>query len=176
LPVGVLGPGLGLCLYYQPHYRLEQKRIAYADVTSKVAAFASIIRTFSFRVDAILCLILVLVAAILVLSGRDWRVHSIVFSVAAVFGMLALLAPFEVATSQYVDLRFVLPAWILGIISIDVRLGRKAVYAIAILLVGFVFLRIGSVWHEWENMSRKTEEIVQIFAGLKQGCSDRGAA
>lgn len=138
-------------------------RIVPNTMAGKIAGILAPVLSYNRVADGLYLLGLMVVAG-LVIRGRP-RVHMPTLIIGAIFLGIFAIAPLTLLTASAVDTRFVLPGFILVILSIraePTRLNRvllPAVYGLAVLHLAVV----SAAWH---TLSLRTRAVVVALDGI----------
>ena len=138
--------------------------IGWGSPSEKLIGFLAPVRSYSVAMDVGAVLVL-LVCAVAMLRGS--KVYS-----AAVAGLvlftLFLITPMVLFTSSAADARYVIPAYMLLILSIEPRWCRwqKAALALALAVMA---IRMVSITADWLTISRRSEQVLAMGQVLPEG-------
>jgi len=146
-------------------------KITWNSIAGKTVVLFSPIRTYNWRFDAVVILTVIVTAFVLVRSGRPVLTNGFAILNAIVLLVQYLALPKEMASVSGVDARFVLPAFVLLLLSTDLSKGGKRNTTLTALLVlycaalvrGFY---ISKVWVEQDTTSVK---YASLFSVLPRG-------
>jgi hypothetical protein len=88
--------------------------------------------------------------------------------VSLVLFILFLITPKVLFTSSGADARYVIPAYMLLILSIEPRWGRWQKAALAVTLA-VMAIRTGSITADWLTISRRSEQVLKMGEDLPTG-------
>jgi hypothetical protein len=136
-------------------------RVEWSTITEKATYLMSPIRSYSNLVDGIV--LVVLIAGALVIA-RNSRFHQPAFAVPVMF-VLFLVTPKVLFTSSAADARYVLPAFVLLVVSVETQWGRpqKAAFAIILLAMG---MRTAGIATAWVAIDQRSRQLLQIGSVL----------
>jgi hypothetical protein len=140
--------------------------IDWGSPSEKLIALLAPIRSYSAAMDVVLIVVLLLCAWAM-LKGS--KVHSTAI-VSIVLFALVLITPKALwaSTGWGADARYVVPAYMLLILSIEPRWGRWQKAALAVALTAMV-LRTGSITANWLAISRRSEQVLAMGKDLPAG-------
>jgi hypothetical protein len=122
------------------------------------------VRSYSVTLDVGIILVLLLCAWVM-LKGS--KVHSIAVAGLVLF-VLFLVTPLVLFGLYPADVRYVIPAYMLLILSIEPRWGRWQKAALAVALIAFV-IRTGSITANWLTISHRSEQVLAMGQVLPEG-------
>jgi hypothetical protein len=139
-------------------------RIEWSTIREKAIYLLSPIRSYDLILDVAVLTILVVCG--LVIAKRS-KVHPVA-NAALVMAVLFLVTPKGVLTASAVDARYVVPAVVLALLSIETCWGRsqKAALAIAVLVMG---IRTASIAANWLVIDQRSRQVLQMGSVLSQG-------
>jgi hypothetical protein len=135
----------------------------------KLAGLLTPITTYSHRVDLGVCAGLALAALLLLAGARRITVDPPALLLGAVFFLLFLAAPLTLLTASAVDVRFVLPAVILALLSVRVDAGGAAAAGALAIFALVIVGRMGFILHTWKQLDTETRREVAAFDSLPEG-------
>ena len=130
----------------------------------KLIGLLAPVRSYSVALDVGEILVLV-VCAVAMLRGS--KVHSVAV-VGFVLFALFLITPKVLFTSSAADARYVIPAYMLLILSIEPRWGRWQKAALVLALTAMV-IRTVSIAANWLTISRRSEHVLSMGQFLPNG-------
>ncbi len=130
---------------------------------AKILALASPIRSYDRLLSLGLAVVL-LISLLVMLRGA--RIHSAAV-VGLVFWALYFLAPDVMFTSFRADERFIVPGYLLLLLSIEPRWGRwqRAAYGVALIAA---LIHTGDVLVDWLSINRESEQVLAMDRVLPQ--------
>jgi hypothetical protein len=139
-------------------------RIAWAAPSHKLFSLFAPIRSYSVVVDVGVIIVL-LVCALVILRGSKIGPTAVVSFV--LFGLF-LITPEELFTASAVDARYVVPGWLILVLSIEPRWGRWQKAAIALALATMV-MHTANITTNWLVISRRSEQVLAMGRVLPVG-------
>jgi hypothetical protein len=130
----------------------------------KLMKLFSPVRSYSAVVD-MLVIVVLLICALLMLRGS--RIRSTALVSIELF-ILFLITPETVFTSTSADARYVIPCFLLLVLSFEPRWGRWQKAALAMALVAMT-LRTVSITTNWLAISRRNEQVLAMGQVLPTG-------
>lgn len=125
------------------------------------------IRTYSLRADVLFLLLIAILGALVVWRMREPAVRWPLAFAAAALVAGALATPLVAFGSFAADARFVLPSYCVGLFAFEARVERRAGLAMAAL--GVLIARLATVLVVWQELSRRTADMVELFDLLPSG-------
>jgi hypothetical protein len=140
--------------------------IDWGSPSEKLIALLAPIRSYSTAMDAVFVVILLLCAWAMLKGGK---VHSTAIVSILLFG-LVLITPTALwsHTGWGADARWVIPAYMLLILSIEPHWGRWQKAALIVALTVMV-VRTGSITANWLTISRHSEQVLAMGKDLPAG-------
>jgi hypothetical protein len=138
--------------------------IDWGSPSEKLIALLAPIRSYSVALDVGLIFILLLCAWAM---RKGSKVHSIAVAGLVLFALF-LITPRALYTVSAVDARYVIPAYMLLILSIEPRRGRWQKAALAVALAAMA-IRTGSITSNWLAISQRSEQLLAIGNILPEG-------
>jgi hypothetical protein len=138
-------------------------KIEWGTLSHKLFSLLEPIRSYNTATDVAVIVIL-LVCAFVALRGS--KVH---FTAAAglVLFALFLITPRDLFTASAVDARYVVPGFLLLLLSIEPRSGRWQKVAIALAFVTMI-MRTAKITADWFAISRRSEHVLAMGQVLPQ--------
>ncbi|MFZ1085884.1 MAG: hypothetical protein WAN35_13045 [Terracidiphilus sp.] len=140
--------------------------VSYRLLLGKLITLLAPVRSYDRMLDVIVAGVLLLS---ILLIARGSRIH-LPAAVSLVFFILYMITPFEVLNTSGVDTRYVVPAFLLLILSIEVRWGRlqKVAYALALAAMA---VHLAQIADKWRILSDRSEQIIAMGQNLPIGAS-----
>jgi len=123
---------------------------AWRPLSGKLTVLLTPVRSYSMAVDLGVILLL-LVCALAIWKGS--KVHRTAV-VSLILYVLFLITPSDLYTTSAADARYVLPGFLLLLLSIELRWGRRQKIAVAVALAAMA-VHIGSITADWLTISRR---------------------
>lgn len=138
--------------------------IAWSTLHEKLLHLLAPVRSYSLTLDLIVIAGLAL-CAVPLLKGS--KIHRTAL-VGLVFFALYLITPNQLLTYSAADARYVVPAWVLLVVSVEPSPGRwrKAALALALILM---LVRTGSIDWNWRAIDRRNEQVLAMGSVLPEG-------
>ena len=140
------------------------KTIEWSTLDGKLIKLLAPIRSYSMAVDAGLVIVLLVCALAL---RKGCKVHFAAV-VSLVLFALYLITPDSISDVSAIDARYVMPVYLLLILSIELRWGRWQKAALAVALAAMA-IRTGSITADWLTISRRSEQVLAMGQILPQG-------
>jgi hypothetical protein len=131
---------------------------------NKLTNLLAPVRSYSVTLDVGLIFVLLLCAWAM-LKGS--KVHSVAVAGLVLF-VLFLITPLVLFGLYPADVRYVIPAYMLLILSIEPRWGRWQKAALVLALTAMV-IRTGSITANWLTISRRSEQVLAMGQVLPEG-------
>jgi len=167
LNLSPLAPPAAAFLFLAPTHR--HATLEWHGVSAKLVGLLGLVRSYDARLDFAVGVIWAVFALWILTHLNRVRVSRSAVLIGSMFVMAWILSPSVVGLWSPVDARFVLPAALLLILSVDVlswnRLGRTL---FACVLVASL-LRVGYVWATWTTLDHKIADAVDMLAALPDG-------
>jgi hypothetical protein len=140
--------------------------INWGSPTEKLILLLAPIRSYRTAMDVVLIVVLLLCAWAMLKGGK---LHSMAI-VSIVLFALVLITPAVLwaSTGWGADARYVVPAYMLLILSIEPHWGRWQKTALVVALAAMV-LRTGSITANWLTISRRSEQVLAMGKDLPAG-------
>jgi hypothetical protein len=140
--------------------------IDWGSPSEKLIALLAPIRSYSTAMDVVLIVVLLL-CALAMLGGS--KVHSSAIVSIVLFALLLITPKALWANTGWgADARYVVPAFMLLILSIEPRWGRWQKVALVVALAAMV-LRTGSITASWLTISQRSEQVLAMGKALPAG-------
>jgi hypothetical protein len=139
--------------------------IAWHPLTGKLLSLLAPVRSYSLAMDLGVAVVL-LFCALPLLKGS--KVHSAAAVTGLVFFILYVATPYTLFTASGVDLRYVVPGFLLLALSIEPRRRSWQKAAITVALAAMV-IHTGSIAANWLNISRRSEQVLAMGQYLPAG-------
>jgi hypothetical protein len=139
--------------------------IAWRPLTGKLLSLLAPVRSYSLAMDLGVAVVL-LFCALPLLKGS--KVHSAVAVTGLAFFILYAATPYELFTASGVDLRYVVPGFLLLALSIEPRGGPWQKAAIAVALAAMV-IHTGRITASWLIISHRSEQVLAMGQYLPAG-------
>jgi hypothetical protein len=140
--------------------------IAWPSASEKLISLFAPIRSYSVALDVVVVLVL-LVGGVAMLRGA--RVHRIVVVGFVLFALFLLTPKALLSTSaSAADARYVIPFYLLLVLSIEPHWGRlqKAAFAVALCAMA---VRTGNIASNWLTISHRSEHVLAMGDILPAG-------
>jgi hypothetical protein len=124
---------------------------------NKVTNLLAPVRSYSVALDAGIIFVLLLCGWAML---KGCKVHSAVVAGIVLF-VLFLITPLVLFGLYPADVRYVIPAYMLLILSIEPRWGRWQKAALAVALIAMA-IRTGSITANWLTVSRRSEQVLAM--------------
>jgi len=138
--------------------------IDWGSPSEKLIALLAPVRSYSVALDVGVIFVLLLCALAM---RRGSKVHGVAIAGLILF-VLFLITPLVLFTSSAADSRYVIPAYMLLILSIEPRWGRWQKAALAVALAAMA-IRAGSITANWLTISHRSEQVLAMGQILPQG-------
>lgn len=159
-------PGALAFLLFRPGR--EHLSLAWGGVRAKLIGVLGLVRTYDVSFDIAVMLAWAAFALWMLSKGRELRVDPGVVVAALVLLVGWLVSPSEVGDWSPVDARFILPAIVLLVLSVDVlawsRLGR--ILFVCVLLASLV--RVAYIGEMWWTLNQRIQDAVEMLAVLPE--------
>jgi hypothetical protein len=130
----------------------------------KLIALLAPVRSYDATLDAgLICVLLLCAWAML----KGSKVHSIAVASLVLFALF-LITPDYLSSGSAVDARYVVPAYLLLILSIEPRWGRWQKAALVVALAAML-IRTGSITANWLTISRRSEQVLEMGKVMPDG-------
>ena len=139
--------------------------IAWRTLTGKLLSLLAPVRSYSLAMDLGVAVVL-LFCALPLLKGS--KVHSAAAVTGLVFFILYAATPFALFTASGVDLRYVVPGFLLLVLSIEPRWRSWQKAAITVALAAMV-IHTGGITANWLNISHRSEQVLAMGQVLPAG-------
>jgi hypothetical protein len=142
-------------------------RVGHLAWTSPIGKLHGLFQMFSsYRPMLNLIIGVVLLACALVILMRS-KIHLTAVA-GLVFLLLFFITPMEILTASYVDKRYIVPGFLLLVLSIEPRWGRWQKAAVAVALA-VMTIRMGAITADWLTISRRSEQVLAMGQVLPEG-------
>ena len=138
--------------------------LEWSTVGGKLINLLSPVRSYSVAVDAGIIAVLIVCAVVIL---RGCKVHSIAV-VSLVLLLLFLITPKTLFTSTSADSRYVIPCYLMLVLSIEPRWGRWQKAALAVALAAML-VRTGSITSNWLTINHRNQQVLAMGDGLPAG-------
>jgi len=138
--------------------------VAWGPPIGKLTNLLAPVRSYSVTLDAGIIFVLLLCACAM-LKGS--KVHSVALAGLVLF-VLFLITPLVLFGLYPADVRYVIPAYMLLILSIEPRWDRLQKAALAVALIAMV-IRTGSITANWLTVNRRSEQVLAMGSVLPEG-------
>jgi len=138
--------------------------VAWGPPINKLTNLLAPVRSYSVTLDVGIIFVLLLCAWVM-LKGS--KVHSIAVAGLVLFALF-LITPLVLFGLYPADVRYVIPAYMLLILSIEPRWGRWQKAALAVALIAMV-IRTGSITANWLTVSHRSEQVLTMGQVLPEG-------
>jgi len=147
----------------------EVGRVGWNSVTGKMTPLLALFLSYSPVLDGFAILSTAAIVVFAATRVKRFTVdRPILISALALF-VLYWLSPKELLTSSGVDARFILPASLLGVLSVRLEMpGRVAAIALCACVLVFS-LRVGEIWHTWAQSDNRIAAEVERLMVLPDG-------
>jgi hypothetical protein len=140
------------------------KLIHWGTLSNKLSILFIPVRSYDIAVDVVVVVLLLFCALAM---RKGCKVHY-----AAVTGLLLfclfLITPGVVYTTSAADARYVIPGYLLLVLSIEPRWNRRGKIALAVALAAMA-LHLGSIAVAWRTISHRSEQVLAMGDGLPSG-------
>jgi hypothetical protein len=140
------------------------KTIEWSTLDGKLIKLLAPIRSYSMAVDAGVFIVLLVCALAL---RKGCKVHFAAV-VSLVLFALYLITPDSISDVSAIDARYVMPVYLLLILSIELRWGRWQKAALAVALAAMA-IRTVSITADWLTISRRSEQVLAMGQILPEG-------
>ena len=137
--------------------------IEWATIKEKAIFLFGPIRTYSLAFDAVVLAIVLVCAVILV---RKSKIHPAAMAGVAMF-CLFLITPTALLTVSGADERYVIPAFLLLILSVEPSWGRAQRVAIVVATIAMI-VRTGAIAVNWVAIDRREQQVLQMGSVLPE--------
>ncbi|HEY0003490.1 MAG TPA: hypothetical protein VGB17_01675 [Pyrinomonadaceae bacterium] len=143
-------------------------QIEWNSLSGKLIGLMALVLSYNRTLDALLLAALVLITLATARLVKRVQVVWPTFAAGLLFVLLYLLSPKVLFTSSGADVRFVLPAALLLILSLRIELPLKAgkILLLAVLLVACV--RVAFIWRTWIKLDQRIAAEVERLAVLPE--------
>jgi hypothetical protein len=138
--------------------------IDWGSPTEKLIALLAPVRSYSVALDVGLIFVLLLCALAML---RGSKIHGTAIAALVLFALF-LFTPKALYTVSAADARYVIPAYMLLILSIEPRWGRWRKAALAVALAAMA-IRTVSITADWLTISRRSEQVLAMGQILPEG-------
>jgi hypothetical protein len=138
--------------------------IDWGSPTEKLIALLAPVRSYSVALDVGLIFVLLLCALAML---RGSKIHGTAIAALVLFALF-LFTPKALYTVSAADARYVIPAYMLLILSIEPRWGRWRKAALAVALAAMA-IRTVSITADWLTISRRSEQVLAMGQSLPGG-------
>jgi hypothetical protein len=157
-------------LVFRPHAG-EHSATRWSTPIGKAIGLLTPLRTYDTAVDLALILGWALVFAYAWRAKSSVRIHRKLFAASVVLFIGFLVSPQELFSSAGADTRFVLPAFLLAVMSVELTLPRRALIRLVSASLLLCVARLGALWWAWAQLSDQTAQLVQVTDRLPAGAS-----
>jgi hypothetical protein len=133
---------------------------------AKLIQLLSPVRSYNLSLVAAVAVTLLLCLFVMV---KGSTVHRM-WVVGAVFFLLFMVSPNELFTATNVGERYVIPAYLLSLLSIEPRWARGQKWALGLALIA-VTASIGNITVNWFSISRETKQVIAMGELLPERAS-----
>jgi hypothetical protein len=140
------------------------KTIEWSSLDGKLIKLLSPVRSYSMAVDVGVFLVLLVCALAIRIQCK---VHSVAVA-SLVFFALYLITPDAISEVSAIDARYVMPVYLLLLLSIEPRWGRWQKAALAVALAAMA-IRTGSITANWLTISQRSEQLLAMGNILPDG-------
>ncbi len=158
----------GLFLIFIMRHGASVGTIEYAGFYAKALENFSLFTTYRHGLDALFMASLFILASVMLRWSQKTKFDPVLLALFVIFYSVVWMCPTRLFTSSGADIRFLLPAFIFLIISVDIELSqktRKIVLSIFILLFA---TRIFLITLDWQAMSGGLSEQMVLMKHLPQ--------
>ena len=138
--------------------------IEWGTAGEKMATFLWPVRSYSIAADLV---VIVMLLACALAMRKGCKVHNTAVAGLLLFGLF-LITPHILFTSCAADERYVVPGYLLLILSIELRWGRRAKIAVAVAVAAMA-LHVGSIMANWHTISQRSEQVLAMGKVLPAG-------
>jgi hypothetical protein len=138
--------------------------VSWGTPIDKLTNLLAPVRSYNVTLDLGIIFVLLLCAWAM-LKGS--KVHSVAV-VGLLLFVLFLITPLVLFGLYPADVRYVIPAYMLLILSIEPRWGRLQKAALAVALIAMM-IRMGSITANWHSVSRRSEQVLAMGQVLPEG-------
>lgn len=165
--IPIVPPALVFAFYMQ--HGGEVGSVRWDTLKGKIAGALSLILTYDRRVDLLTVAGFLVIALAIILNRKSVRVFAPLFAASLCFFLLFLILPYGMLTGGGADTRFVLPAVLLLVLSLEIHLPPRT--AVALLAGGLALstLRIASIASAWRQMDKKTFAALALLSTVPDG-------
>jgi hypothetical protein len=138
--------------------------ITWGTLGEKLATLLWPVRSYNMTVDMAVVVLLIFCALAM---RKGCKIHNSAVAGLLLFGLF-LVTPGVIYTTSAADARYVIPAFLLVILSIEPRWERREKIALAVALAAMA-LHLGSITADWLTISRNNEHVLAMGDKLPQG-------
>ena len=146
--------------------------IQWNTLSGKLVAMLPLVLTYDRRFDLVYVLILVgLCGVLLRMQRREGPVAVIwpTFLAGMVLFAFLIVSPKGMLTGSGADARFFVPAALLVLLSVRLRLPTRVAMALFVAALALFSARVGAIWHTWQDLDAQIAEQVSLFSVLPIG-------
>jgi hypothetical protein len=144
-------------------------RIRWQSLEGKIAALLAPVIGYFPLGDALVALAWAALVAAAVLGSTSLRVRRSTFAVGALFLAFFFAMPLTLLTASAVDARFVLPAYILLLLSAKVTLRPRVGASLVAAVLLLALLRVGLVAAHWQRQEEAATRQVAALSSVQPG-------
>lgn len=147
----------------------EAGGVTWNTVRDKLTSSLSLILSYDYKLDAVVGAALLVVAILVFRRAQSVGVSRPTFVTGLVFALMYLIFPLGMMTAWFVDVRFIMPAALLIVLSLKVNISRKAGRFLLLFLMAVFCLRLGSVWATWVALDARIAAQTRALGVLPEG-------
>jgi hypothetical protein len=144
---------------------------SWGTLTQKLTGLFSLLLTYNYRFDVCVLIVLLGLALYGIMRIQKLSVDKPLFVTGIVFLMLYVVSPHDWLGGSPVDARFIPPAVLLVIFSLQVRLPRSSARLLFVVSLLIFSARLLMVGRTWRMLSNRIAGQVELFQALPEGAT-----
>ena len=147
----------------------EADEIRWNTAEKKVLNLVSWLVGYNYVLEGVLALVLVVLVAAVVYYSKQWQIKWAILMAGCMLVVLFLVFPQELLTGWAADIRFMPPAVILMLLSIQFKVPKRVGQCALLIFLSVSLIRVGSIWHEWSELDGMITTQVEMFNRFEDG-------
>ena len=143
--------------------------ISWNTIRGKLLSSLALIVSYNYTFDLFSIVILFGIVVVLISQRRRINVVLPTFIAGAVLAFLYLICPMVLLTSMYADIRFVVPAALLIVLSLKLNLSLTMGKFLLFIWLLTASLRVGAIGMTWINLDKRIGAEVERLMILPEG-------
>jgi hypothetical protein len=149
--------------------RGESGTVQWNSLLGKFIALLPLFLTYSHRFDLVFLIALGILCVTAISGSRESTIEWPSFLAGLVLLALLLASPKGMLTGSGADARFLVPAALLLVLSVKLRIKRHLSIALFVACLTLFSLRVGLIWNSWREMDHQIAEQISLFSVLPEG-------